>query len=441
MKANMFLSTSSLAAILAAAFAIAGVNAASAADAVVADPNAKVDYSGTVSVLTKFGLQQLSPFFVDAAKKYEALHPGVKVELIQESDDSVKGKTKALVASNSLPDVYFTWTGSWGENFVRGKRAVDLTPVIGPNTEWGKTLATAAVSAFQYNGKLYGIPLYLDAKFMGYNKSLFQKAGIAEPKTFDDLLSACAALKKTGVTPISYGNKEGWPGVHYAGQLLAYNVPQATLEKDFVPATAEYTDPGYVESLKQYKQIIDECSDGSGTNGSSYASALQQFSNGKSAMYYQEILEFDQSTADGALKREDFGFFKLPVPKDAKGDVKAIEGAPEGYMINAASKNVPLAIDFMRFVTSAENGKILSAPPYGQPSATVGGYSAESMNPTVVDGLKVIADSSYLMPWLDTANPPRVAAAWLSGLQALIGGSMTPEQVMERVKEAAASSK
>ncbi len=441
MKANMFLSTSSLAAILAAAFAIAGVNAASAADAVVADPNAKVDYSGTVSVLTKFGLQQLSPFFVDAAKKYEALHPGVKVELIQESDDSVKGKTKALVASNSLPDVYFTWTGSWGENFVRGKRAVDLTPVIGPNTEWGKTLATAAVSAFQYNGKLYGIPLYLDAKFMGYNKSLFQKAGIAEPKTFDDLLSACAALKKTGVTPISYGNKEGWPGVHYAGQLLAYNVPQATLEKDFVPATAEYTDPGYVESLKQYKQIIDECSDGSGTNGSSYASALQQFSNGKSAMYYQEIIEFDQSTADGALKREDFGFFKLPVPKDAKGDVKAIEGAPEGYMINAASKNVPLAIDFMRFVTSAENGKILSAPPYGQPSATVGGYSAESMNPTVVDGLKVIADSSYLMPWLDTANPPRVAAAWLSGLQALIGGSMTPEQVMERVKEAAASSK
>ena len=441
MKANMFLSTASLAAIVAATFVVVGISAVSAADAVVADPNAKVDYTGTVSVLTKFGLQQLSPFFVDAAKKYEALHPGVKVELIQESDDSVKGKTKALVASNSLPDVYFTWTGSWGENFVRGKRAVDLTPVIGPDTEWGQTLATAAVSAFQYNGKLYGIPLYLDAKFMGYNKSLFEKAGITEPKTFDDLLSACASLKKTGVTPISFGNKEGWPGVHYAGQLLAYNVPQATLEKDFVPATAEYTDPGYVESLKQYKQIIDECSDGSGTNGSSYASALQQFSNGKSAMYYQEIIEFDQSTADGALKRENFGFFKLPVPKDAKGDVKAIEGAPEGYMINAASKNVPLAIDFMRFVTSAKNGKILSAPPYGQPSATVGGYSAESMNPTVVDGLKVIADSSYLMPWLDTANPPRVAAAWLSGLQALIGGSMTPEQVMERVKEAAASSK
>ncbi len=441
MKANTFLSTTSLGTILAAAFVLGSVGAASTADAVVADPNATVDHTGTVSVLTKFGLQRLSPFFVDVAKAYEKLHPGVKVELIQESDDSVKGKTKALVASNSLPDVYFTWTGSWGENFVRGNRAVDLTPVIGPDSEWGKTLAGAAVSAFQYNGKLYGIPLYLDAKFMGYNKDLFAKAGVSEPKTFEELLTACAALRKSGVTPISFGNKEGWPGVHYAGQLLSYNVSQATLEKDFVPATAEYSDPGYVASLQQFKQLIDECSDGAGTNGTSYSSAMQQFSNGQSAMYYQEIIEFDQAVADGTLKQEAFGFFKLPPAADAKGDLKSIEGAPEGYMINSASKNIPLAIDFMRFVTSAENGKILSAPPYGQPSATVGGYSADSMNPAVVEGLKVIADSSYLMPWLDTANPPRVASAWLSGLQALVGGTMTAEEVMERVKAAATSSK
>ncbi len=430
MKRKTFLSTTSLASLMVLGLAASNIDVALAKDAVVAEPDAPVEYSGTLSVLTKFGLQQLSPYFVNAAKEYEKLHPDVKVELIQESDDSVKGKTKALVASNSLPDIYFTWTGSWGENFVRGNRAVDLTKVIGPDTPWGQQLAHAAVSAFQYNGKLYGIPLYLDAKFMGYNKALFAKAGVAEPKSFDELIGACAALRKSNVVPISFGNKEGWPAVHFAGQLLAYNVPQATLEKDFNPKTAEYSDAGYVESLKQLKQLIDECSDGAGTNGSSYASALQQFSNAKSAMYYQEIIEFDQSTADGALKKEDFGFFKLPAPKVAKGDVKSIEGAPEGYMINAASKNVPLAIDFMKFITSPENGKVLSAPPYGQPSATVGGYSSESMNPSVVEGLKVIADSSYLVPWLDTANPPRVAAAWLSSLQ-----------VMEKVKQAAASSK
>jgi raffinose/stachyose/melibiose transport system substrate-binding protein len=430
------------AAALTATSALALMLGQARADEVAADPNAKVEYTGTVQVLTKFGLETLSPYFTNLAAEYEKLHPGVKVELIQESDDSVKDKTKTLVASNSLPDVYFTWTGSWGGNFVRGHRAADLTQVIGPDSAWGKTLVPAAVEAFRYNGKYYGIPLYLDAKFMGYNKAIFAKAGVSAPKTFAELLAACDAIKKTGVTPISLGNKEAWPVVHYAGQLLAYNVPRATLEADFDPKTATFDDPGYVAALQQYKDLSDHCMDGASVNGTSYASALQQFANGKSAMYYQEIIEFDQSTAaDGGLKQQDFGFFVLPVPEGAKGDPKAVEGAPEGYMISAKSKNMPLAIDFMKFVTAKENGQVLSAPPYGQPSATVGGGLPEKMNPAVVEGLDVLKSASYLMPWLDTANSARTANAWLSSLQALAGGSMTPAEVMDKVKEASKAEK
>jgi len=404
---------------------------------VIADPDAAVEYSGKLTIMTKFGIERLSPFFVTMAQKYQELHPDVTIELIQEGDDSVKGKTKAFVASNSLPDIYFSWTGNWGADFVRGNFAVDLSPLLNPQAEWGKQLATAAVDAYKYDGKFYGIPLYLDAKFMGYNKTLFEKAGVHEPNSFEELIAACATLKTADILPISFANREGWPAVHYAGQLLAYNVPRATLEKDFDPTTAEYTDPGYVTSLQQFKQLIDECTDGSRANGSSYVSAMAQFTNSRSAMYYQEIIEFDQSTTDGTLETQEFGFFKLPASREAKGDVNAIEGAPEGYMISSSSANIPLAIDFMQFVTAPENGLILSNPPYSQPSATIGGYSEATMNAAVVDGLQVIAASSYLMPWLDMANTPRVAQAWLSSLQALIGNQMTPEQVMETVREAA----
>lgn len=418
------------------------ISSSVSAEAVAADPNAKVEYSGTLSVLTKFGSQQLSPYFVNVAQQYEKLHPDVKVELIQESDDSVKGKTKTLVASNSLPDIYFSWTGSWGANFVRGNRAVDLTKVIAADTNWGKTLSPAAVKAFEYNGKLFGIPLYQDAKFMGYNKHIFGKLGLKAPANFEELLASCDAIRKSGMTPISLGNKEAWPVIHYIGQLLAYNVPQAALERDFDPSTAQYTDPGYVEALKQLGKLLERCTDGAAVNGTSYNSAGQAFSNTQSAMYYQEILEFDSSaTPDTALKTADFGFFKLPVPDGVKGDPKAIEGAPEGYMISSASENIPLAIDFMKFVTSPQNAQVLSAPPYGQPSATIGGTSESTMSKAVIEGIKEINSASYLMPWLDTANPPRVAAAWLSSLQALTGGSMSPEQVMEEVRRTASAAK
>lgn len=408
----------------------------------VADPAAPIEHKGTLQVLTKFGMQRLAPYFVEIAKQYEEQHPDVKIELIQEDDDSVKGKTKTLVASNSIPDVFFSWTGTWGGNFIRGKRAVDLTPVIGPDTEWGRTFAPAAVSAFVYDGKYYGIPLYLDAKFMGYSKKIFTDLSLSEPEDLDGLLVACDKIRESGVTPISFGNKESWPAVHYLGQLLAYNVPKDVLEKDFEPATAEYGDPGYVTSLDQFKQILDRCTVGAGANGISYQNAIQELSDGKSAMYYQEIIEFDNAASDKTtLKPEEFGFFPLPAPKDAKGDAKALEGAPEGYMISAASENVPLALDFMKFVTSQANGKILSAPPYGQPSAVIGGGDPAQMNPAVVGGLEDIAQASYLMQWLDTVNHPRVAAAWLSSLQAFIGGTMSADEVVAEVRKAAASAK
>lgn len=426
--------------VLGVSWAASTATALAASDAPVADPNAAVEYSGTLSILTKFGLQQLSPYFVEVAKAYEAKHPGVKIELIQENDDSIKGKTKTLVASNSLPDIYFSWTGTWGQNFIRGNRAVDLSAVVGPDTEWGKTLSPAAVKAFVYNGKYFGVPLYLDAKFMGYNKTIFADLGLDVPKNFDDLLKACDAISTAGHTPIAIGNKEAWPLVHYVGQLLAYNVPVETLEADFDPKTAKFDDPGYVAALDQYRSLQDRCAGGAKVNGLSYRTAMQSLSDKKAAMYYQEIIEFDQAaTKDTALKPEEFGFFKLPVPDGARGSATALEGAPEGYMVNARSQNIPLAIDFLKYLTTQENGRTLSEAPYGQPSAVVGGADETKINPNVAKGMDEIANATYLMPWLDTVHHPRVAAAWLSNLQAFSGGSMSAQELMSSVREAAAA--
>jgi raffinose/stachyose/melibiose transport system substrate-binding protein len=411
-----------------------------AAETLVADPAAPVTHEGNLRVMTKFGSERLRPYFETLAAAYMAAHPGVTIELIQEDDDSVKAKTKTLLASNAMPDVFFSWTGTWGGNLVRGQRAVDLTEVL--DSDWGKTLAPSAVDAFAYGGKKYGVPLYLDAKFMGYSKPIFAEAGIEVPETFEDLLAACDTLKAKGITPIAVGNKSPWVSLHYVGQMLAHDVPRAVLEADFDPATATYTDPGYVTTLNRLSELAARCTVGPEMNGIAYQSALQMLSDGKAAMYYQEIIEFDNSaSASTVLKPEEFGHFILPAPKEAKGDPMALEGAPEGYMISTASENVPLALDFLKFATTPENGKLLSAPPYGQPSAVVGGADPATMNPSVVGGLQDIAEASYLIQWLDTVNHPKVATAWLNGSQALLGGTMTAEEVMEGVRAAAEDAK
>jgi len=320
--------------------ACSGTGSGGTAQAPAADAAATPEFSGTLSVLTKFAGDPTDSYFENLAAEYQKKHPQVKIELIQETDQSVKDKLKTLTAANALPDVYFTWTGNWADNYIRGGRAADLTKVIGPDTEWGKTFSPGSLAAFARDGKNYGIPLYGNGKFMGYSKKAFEKAGVKVPATFEDLIAACGPLRKAGYEPIAFGNKDGWPALHYLQQLFAYNVPQATLEADFVPATAKLSDAGYVTALNQFKTLVDQCTDTrSGTNGVLYSSAQEAFANGKAAMYYQEILEFDNATSS-RVKPDDFGIFQLPAPANAPGDTTVLEGSPEGYLVNAASPRI-----------------------------------------------------------------------------------------------------
>ncbi|SEC02848.1 ABC transporter substrate-binding protein [Microbacterium hydrocarbonoxydans] len=424
------------AAVAASALVLAGC--AGGAPQPAADVTADPVYEGTLSILTKFGGAPLETYFEDLANAYEAEHPDVEIELIQETDQSIKDKTKTLTASAALPDIYFTWTGDWAENFVGGGLAADLSELIAPGTEWGDRFGEASLSAFQYDGKYYGIPLYNNGKFMGYNKAAFAAAGIEVPTTFEELVDTCGPLRAAGYEPIAFGNKDGWPALHYLQQLFAYNVPSDVLHADFDPETAKWSDEGYVAALEQFQTIVEECTDsGKGTNGVLYTTAQEALAGGRAAMYYQEILEFDTVTAEGAtLTTEDFGIFPLPTPEDAAGDPDAIEGSPEGYLINAKSPRAALAADFMKFATEPENASLLSSPPYGQPSTVVGAVTEETSSMPVYEGITAVNEASQLVVWLDTVTVPEVADAWLAGGEAIISGSATPEEVLESVRTA-----
>jgi raffinose/stachyose/melibiose transport system substrate-binding protein len=408
------------------------------------DISAKPDYSGKLSILTAFAGEPMSTYFEGVVKDYKALHPDVQITLAQETDDNaVKDKEKVLIASQSLPDIYFSYAGNWGQNFADNGLAVDLSSVIAPDTAWGKTFGQGSLDAFKYSGKYYGVPLYNDAKFMGYNKAIFDKLGLSIPKTFDELIDSCSAIKAAGYVPVAFGNKDGWPGLHYLGQLFAYDVPRKTLDADLVPSTAKYTDEGYLTGMKQFTELVNTCTgDGSNSNGVTYTTAQQQQATGKAAMYYQELVEFDSvNTADSQLNKDGFGIFQLPAPAAARGDTSTLEAAPEGYMINKKSKNAALALDFMKFTTNDKNAKTLSSPPYGQPSAVVGAVTTENASPAVAAGTAAVNKAKTTVVWLDMANVPTVGDAWVSVSEGLVSGSLTPAAALKAVREASEKAK
>ncbi|WP_461172849.1 extracellular solute-binding protein [Arthrobacter sp. Z1-9] len=401
------------------------------------------EYSGTLSILTKFGGDPLEPYFEDLAEEYKKLHPDVTFELIQETDQSIKDKTKTLTASQALPDIYFTWAGNWANNFIDGGLAADLTQAIAPGTGWGNTFGESSLKAFERDGKYFAVPLYNNGKFMGYNEKVFKELGLNPPSTFEELISSCSVLKGAGYEPIAFGNKDGWPGLHYLQQLFAYEVPTDTLEADFNPQTAKLDDPGYLRAMEQFTELIKECTgSGKDSNGVLYTTAQQALATGTAGMYYQEVLEFDTTASEGSqLKNDGLGIFKLPASATAKGDTKAIEGSPEGYLINPKSENAALAVDFMKFATSKENATKLSSPPYGQPSAVKDVVSEQNSSGPVVEGIKQVNEASEAIIWLDSVTVPEVADAWLAGGEALVAGTQSPQQVLDAVRSASNAAK
>ncbi len=404
-----------------------------------ADLGSPASKSGTLSIITKFADPKYAPYFEGIAKAYEQANPDVKVDLQQVGDQPYKDKIRVLTSSKQLPDIYFSWAGDFANKFVRAGLAADLSSVIAPDTDWGKTLSPAALKAFEYDGKYYGVPIDLDAKFLAYNQAVFTKAGISDPPaTFENLLSDCSKLKSAGYTPIAFGNQYGWPAIHYLTQLNAYDVPAETLQKDYTPATGEFTDPGYVEALTQFQQIVKQCTN-SGANGLSHEAGQANFINGKAGMHYLESVEFPVLTADGgapASIADNWSFFKLPAPTNAPGDSGALTGAPDGFLVNPQSKNTALAVDFLKFMTSQQNAQQM-VKQLGWLSPVQGSATDANSFPQLRQALEKISSASTFAIWLDTVTNADVANAYLSGAEGIVDGSQTPQQVMASVQAAA----
>ena len=405
-----------------------------------ASPSPAAELQGTISFLHKYSDPRYAPYFESVVAAYMAAHPKVTIQIQAESDQGVKDKLRVLAASKQLPDIYFSWAGDFSKKFVRGGLAKDLTADV--TGAWKDSFVPAALDAYTYDGKLYGVPVTLDAKYMAYNTKLFADNGVAVPTNLTELLAACDTFKAKGIEPIAFGNQYGWPAIHYLTQLNPYFVPAATMQKDYDPATGEFTDPGYQKALEAFADLNTHCLT-KGANGISHEAAQAQFLAGKSAMHYLEAVEFFVLTEKGGAPADlanNWGFFKLPAPASPTGDVDYLEGAPDGFLVNPASAHADIAIDFLKFLTNADNAAKLVAD-LGWLSPIAGSATAANTFPQNVTVVDDINKAKGMAIWLDTVTQIDVANAYLNGAQAMLDGTKTAAQVMDDVRAAAAKAK
>ena len=231
--------------------------------------------------------------------------------------------------------------------------------------------------------------------------------------------------------PIAFGNQFGWPAIHYLTQLNAYDVPPATLAKDYDPSTGAFTDPGYVTGSTELPVDRQTCSNPS-ANGLSHEAAQANFLNGKAAMHYLEPVEFPVLTEKGGASEvaDNWDFFRLPARhRRTRGHERAHRRTRTASW-STGTKHAALAVDFLKFMTSMDNAEKMTGR-LGWLSPVKGSATAENSFPQQSVALDDISKASEYAIWLDTVTNADVANAYLSGVEGILDGSQTPQEVIQ----------
>ncbi|WP_049627316.1 ABC transporter substrate-binding protein [Bacillus sp. JFL15] len=367
-------------------------------------------------------------FFEEAVKEFEATHPDIHIQTEAVLNDSYKDKVKVMLGTTSPPDIFFSWSDRFAYKFIKGDKALDLSSYYQKNKDWSSQLVQSQIKPFTHDRKEYGVPWQMDAKSFFYNKDIFNKLHLKPPATWNELITVSEKLKENGYIPISFGTKAPWTISHYIGTLNQRMVDEKTRAKDYSPKTGEFTDEGYVKALEKLQELLPYFT--KHVNSVDHEYVRQQFTSGKAAMIYAETAEIK------LVEPVNLGLFPFPKIVGEKGSPRALTGSPEGFMISSKTKHPKEAMEFLQFLTSKKMGEKLIKD-VGKYSAVQGTATENNSTPIQREAVQDIVRAESMVPWFDMDVDVEIADVYAAGVQQMLGGTMTPREVMNSVQKAA----
>ncbi|WP_028595642.1 sugar ABC transporter substrate-binding protein [Paenibacillus assamensis] len=189
----------------------------------------------------------------ELVKQYEQQNPGVKIDVQAIPWGNAHDKLMTAVASKSGPDVIQMGT-SWIPEFANANALLDLTSYMEkyPNLK-EENFFNGAVQTMKHDGKVVGIPWYVETRVLYYRTDLLAEAGYPEgPKTWDDLKDASKKLTARG---------EGKYGITIDGRdqittaLFGWQNGSDLINDQREPL---FNQPEYVESIEYLKSFWKE---------------------------------------------------------------------------------------------------------------------------------------------------------------------------------------
>ncbi|MCB8838336.1 sugar ABC transporter substrate-binding protein [Aurantimonas sp. VKM B-3413] len=234
----------------------------------------------------------------------------LKVDSYQEQQMRQRLLT-VLNARSDEVDVFMTLPSREGRQFAAAGWYQDLTPytqkAVSADYDF-KGLGKALVDAGTFDGTLTGIPLNIEGPLLYYRTDIFEKCGVAVPKSIADIQSAAEKIKAcsdaSNVTPFaSRGLK---PALPYTFSNFLHNEGGEYM-KD---GKSNLCSDAGKKALKTYADLLKTYGPPGVVNYSFYQ-LTSLYRAGRAAMSFQSSNEFP-SVMEGGERLNDTGIMPLP---------------------------------------------------------------------------------------------------------------------------------
>jgi len=373
--------------------------------------------------------------WVDASvRAFQQSHAGITIQPTLEPPDGVIPRFRTAAAAHQGPDIQYMWGPIWALEEIWAGRVAPL------DDYWSKADIQALgpiAGQVQFAGKTYLATWYTNIQGMVYNKILFKKAGLDPenaPRKWNDFLSVCEQLKKSGTTPIGVGAKDGFIGEWLFGFLGRQNADSV---KDYIAPVigkVKYTDPGWSEYWYKIAELRDNGYFNNDANSLELYQGQDLFAQGKVAFTW--LVHGQYGKLSQAIGRDNVRIITSPVFGKGKTAGDYSLGGPHGLFIPSFAKNKQSAADLLRSFHTPERVNAVYTSSQAIPTdpsfdtSLITDMNIRAMVSDVKKG--AISGANTIVPSrliLDGAQP---------ATQLLLGGQMKPSEAAQRLEDTAA---
>ncbi len=372
----------------------------------------------------------LSDAYVKAIDDLKKAYPNVTLKTETFEQNYYKDKIRLSAMAADLPDIFFTWGGSFLGDFVDVGIVYNLDDVISRYMKSGD-ITQVMLDNTTYNDQHYGVPMGMNAVVLYANMDLLKKAGInAVPKTKEALFECCDKLLKNGITPFGCSN-EAWCISEYIEPIAEKSIGAKALGEIF-NGKASFDNKGLAESVDLFKEMLDKGYFGNEL-GLGNGEVSGRFMNGEYAFYMNGSWNCGMFASDPGFASK-VTVSEFPVINSKKSQLGEIIGGPSDTLaVSALSKNKGVAAEY-----AVALGKLVSKYSYlegnGLPTWKIG-YDDSEVNDLTKQVSKICAGAKSFVLFGDTAMPASESAPYLECLEKVFAGEMDGKAFTAELKD------